>query len=128
MNLYCYGLLFPMLSEIQISISEVGLSEKEWLLGSHCHDSEGTSNSRRNESLIIAKIRFSLSLKMSLFSYTDDKITSSAGKSLQKNTSKRLYCVSSQRNKGLQMLPRCGWGNAGRSPYNSTMIRYNNNG
>lgn len=56
-----------MLSEIQISISEVGLSEKEWLLGSHCHDSEGTSNSRRNESLIIAKICFSLSLNMSLF-------------------------------------------------------------
>lgn len=48
-------------------MSKAGWSQKAWLLGSHCHDSEGTSEAQRGESLIIAEIHFSFSLKMSCF-------------------------------------------------------------
>lgn len=66
-NYYFYGYLLPMPVEIQICINNAGLSRKAWLLGSHCHDSEGTSEAQRGESLIIVAIHFSSSLKMNLF-------------------------------------------------------------
>lgn len=53
--------------EIQIYLNKGGLSWKAWLLGSHCHDSEGSSEAQRAESLVIAEIHFLFSLKMSLY-------------------------------------------------------------
>lgn len=47
--------------EIQIYLNKGGLSRKAWLLGSHCHDTEGTSKAQRGESLVIAEIHFSFS-------------------------------------------------------------------
>lgn len=53
-----------MPGEIQIYLNEGGLSQKARLLGSHCHDSEGTREAQRGESLVIAEIHFSFSLNM----------------------------------------------------------------
>lgn len=53
--------------EIQTYLNKGGLSWKAWLLGSHCHDSEGTSEAQGAESLVIAEIHFLFSLKMSLY-------------------------------------------------------------
>lgn len=70
------------------------MSQKAWLLGSHCHDSEGTSEAQRGESLIIADIHFSFSLKMSLFClyrWQDHQL--SRKKSAEKLKHEALLCL-----------------------------------
>lgn len=104
-------------------MSKAGWSQKAWLLGSHCHDSEGTSEAQRGESLIIAEIHFSFSLKMScFFSIQMTRSLVQQENSVEKHRQEALFCLPIETQR-FSDAPRCGWGNEGRSPYTLIMRR-----
>lgn len=104
--------------EIQIYLNKAGLSWKAPLLGSHCHDSEGASEVQRGESLVIAEIHFSFSLKTSLYFFPVWMTRSPAQQEEVSRKTQVWSCTVSPcgDTRIFQMYPRSWWGNGWRSP------------